>query len=106
MKKNPTNAQRLEFEKLRAFVVVGFENVLRSFSLPPERHPAAVADQMWASSPVTALKGLRQAASDVVEMLQDLAGDDLAVMETRLAQANAPSLAGMRRRRVGDPDSR
>ena len=68
----------------------------------PEHVPAAVADRMWSTSPSTALKGLRQAAADVVEMYQDIKGDELAALERRFAAAGAPSLAAMRSRRVVD----
>jgi hypothetical protein len=102
MKKDPTTAQRLEFEKLRAFVSVGFEDVCRSSAIAPEHLPAAVADRMWSTSPATALKGLRQAAADVVEMFQDFEGADLLTLEGRLAAAGAPSLAAMRSRRVAE----
>ena len=57
---------------------------------------------MWSESPSVALKGLRQAAADVVEMFQDIHGDDLAALEQRFAAAGAPSLAAMRSRRVAD----
>ena len=90
MKKPPTTTQRLEFEKLRAFVSVGFQDGL------------AVADRMWSESPSAALKGIRQAAADVVEMFQDVQGDDLVALEQRFAAAGAPSLAAMRSRRVAD----
>ena len=102
MKKSPTAGQRLEFETLRAFVTVGFEDTLGASGLPPEHHPSAVADRMWSESPTIALKGLRQAAADVVEMFQDIKGDDLAALEQRFAVAGAPSLAAMRSRRVVD----
>ena len=94
--------QQLEFDKLRAFVAVGFDYVYDSTPIAPEHHPAAVADGMWAASPGTALRGLRAAAADVVEMLQDLKGDDLIAFEKRLAENDAPSLAAMRAQRVGD----
>src|SRR5688572_7436395 len=95
--KGPTPAQQLEFEKLRAFVAVGFDDVWRSSAMAPEQHPAVVVDRMWrAESPATALKGLRQAAGDVVEMLQDLDGAELIAFEKRLAEVGAPSLADMR----------
>ena len=102
MKKHPTTAQRLEFEKLRAFVAVGFEDIVRSSAVPATHHPAAIADRLWAAAPSTALTGLRQAAYDVVEMFQDLAGDDLDAMEERFAKAGAPSLCELRRHRIGD----
>lgn len=57
---------------------------------------------MWRESPSAALKGLRQAAADVVEMFQDVEGDDLVALERRLATAGAPSLAAMRERWVGE----
>ena len=102
MPKDPTTAQRLEFEKLRAFAVVGFEHLYSFSATAPEDHPAAVVDRMWSESPSAALKGLRQAAADVVEMSRDVEGDDLVALEGRLAAAGAPSLAAMRERRVGD----
>ena len=103
VKKGPTPAQQLEFERLRAFVIAGFEDMCRSSEMPPEQHPAAAVDRMWSEvSPSTALKGLRAAADDVVEMLQDLKGGDLAAFEKRLEDAGAPSLAAMRARRVRD----
>ena len=100
MKKAPTTAERLEFERLRAFVAVGFEDMCYASGLAPEHHPVAVVDRMWSTSPSTALKGLRQAAADVVEMFQDIQGDDLVALEERFAAAGAPSLAAMRSRRI------
>jgi hypothetical protein len=96
MRRNPTPSQQLEFARLRAFVATGFEDVASTLSLPPEHHPAVVADKFWAESPGAALRGLRAAAADVVEMLQDLNGPALAAVELRLAQAGAPSLSAMR----------
>ncbi len=87
---------------MRAFVAAGFEYVFRSTPLPPEQHPAAVADRMWAASPATGLRGIRLAAADVVEMLQDLKGDDLLAFEKRLAEVGAPSLAAMRAGRLNN----
>ena len=102
MKNRPTTTQRLEFEKLRAFVAVGFADMCDASGIAPEHRPVAVVDRMWSSSPSTALKGLRQAAADVVEMYQDIKDDDLAALEQRFAAAGAPSLAAMRARRVVD----
>jgi hypothetical protein len=96
MRKPPTAAQQLEFARLRAFVRVGFEDAVSSLPISPEDHPAAVADRIWAESPALALRGLREAASDVVEMLQDLRGPQEAAFEARLAAAGAPALSEMR----------
>ena len=57
---------------------------------------------MWSESPSSALKGLRQAAADVVEMYRDLQGDDLAALEQRFEAAGAPSLAAMRSGQAAD----
>jgi hypothetical protein len=78
MSKTPSSAQQLEFVRLRAFITVGFEHVFATRSLSPDHYPAAVADRIWAQSPALALRGLREAASDVVEMLQDLDGSQVA----------------------------
>ena len=102
VKKPPTATQRLEFDKLRAFMAVGFEEMCSASGMAPEQHPVAIADRIWSESPSAALKGLRQAAADVVEMYQDMQGDDLAALERRFAAAGAPSLAAMRSRRVAD----
>jgi hypothetical protein len=98
LRKTPSSAQQLEFVRLRAFVTVGFERVIATLPLSPDHHPAAVADGIWAQSPALALRGLREAASDVVEMLQDLQGPQLAAFDARLAKAGAPTLSDMRSR--------
>ena len=92
----PTPDQELEFTRLRAFVVVGFE----SLSFPVESQVGRTADAFWAKSPSMALRGLRQAVSDVVEMTQDLEGLALDDLEARLREAGAPSLRSMRDRRL------
>ena len=83
---------------MRAFITVGLEHVIATLPLSPDHHPAAVADGIWAQSPALALRGLREAASDVVEMLQDLQGPQLAAFDARLAKAGAPTLSDMRSR--------
>ena len=83
---------------MRAFITVGFEHVIATLPLSPDQHPAAAADRIWAQSPALALRGLREAASDVVEMLQDLHGPQLAAFDARLAKAGAPTLSDMRSR--------
>jgi hypothetical protein len=97
MRKPPTADQALEFAQLRAFVRVGFEDAIASLPLSPEDHPVAVADRMWAESSALALRGLREAASDVIEMLQDLRGTQLAAFDARLAKAGGPTLSEMRK---------
>jgi hypothetical protein len=95
-------SQRLEFARLRAFVVAGYEHVLSDLPAMPETHPGAVADRMWEEGPGPALRGLREAAADVVELMQDLDDAQLAAFELRLKQAGAPSLSAMREGRVGN----
>ena len=76
-------------------------NMCRSSETAREQHPAAVVDRLWREvSPATALKGLRQAATDLVEMLQDREGDAVVAFKKRLVAAGAPSLAEMRAGRV------
>lgn len=101
MPKKPTPGEQLEFAQLRAFVATSFEDCA-GMSLPAETAPAAVADRMWARSPGLALRGLRAAAADAVEMLKDLEGPGLAAFEARLAQAGAPSFSAMRDRSRND----
>ena len=103
MKKPPTLSQQLEFARLRAFVVAGYEHVLSDLPAMPETHPGAVADKMWEEGHRRALRGLREAAADVVELMQDLDDAQLAAFELRLKQAGAPSLAAMREGRVARP---
>jgi hypothetical protein len=101
MKKQPTLTQQLEFARLRAFVVAGYEHVLSDLPAMAEAHPGAVADKMWEEGHRRALRGLREAAADVVELMQDLDDAQLAAFEQRLKQAGAPSLSAMREGRVG-----
>lgn len=96
--RKPTADQLAEFAQLKAFVIVGFEDAVTTLRLPPDDRPAAVADRMWGESPAVALRGLRIAAADVVEMLQDLHGSELAAFDARLAKAGAPAFTEMRRR--------
>lgn len=98
MGKSPTVEQQQEFARLRAFVAAVFDDVLASQPHQPEHHPGAVADRMWARSPALAVRGIRAAASDCVEMLQDLDGPELAAFEARLSAAGAPALSEMRNR--------
>jgi len=100
MRKPPTADQQLEFTQLKAFVTVGFEDAVATLPLSPEDYPAAVADRMWVESPTLALRGLREAASDVIEMLRDLQGPRLAAFDARLAKAGATTLSDMRRGRL------
>jgi hypothetical protein len=102
MKKPPTLSQQLEFARLRAFVVAGYEHVLSDLPAMAETHPGAVADKMWEEGHPRALRGLREAAADVVELMQDLDDAQLAAFELRLKEAGAPSLSAMREGRVGD----
>jgi hypothetical protein len=100
MPKQPTQAQRAEFSRLRAFVQTLFETVWTGRGLSTDNHPSVVADRMWVRSPTSALRGIRQAATDMVEATQDFEGASLGELESRLAAAGAPSLACMRDRRV------
>ncbi len=102
MGKQPTQAQRAEYARLRVFIQTAFESGVFGdvTDLPADAHPAAVLDRLWARSPAKALKGLRAAASDVVDATQDWDDVLLGVLEARLAAAGAPSLAAMRDRRV------
>jgi hypothetical protein len=74
---------------------------LRGFSL-------AVLDELGVSFSEEALEpirtsrslcGLREAARDLVEMREDLAGEQLAGLDARLARAGVPTLSLMRDRR-------
>jgi hypothetical protein len=96
----PTSAERLEFTRLRAFVVAAYEHVLTGLPALPETHPGEAADKMWAEGPGPALSSLREAAADVVEMMQELDEPQVEAFEQQLARAGAPSLAGMRQGRV------
>lgn len=77
---------------------VGFEDVIAAVPQPGDDHPAAVADRMWAESPARALRGLREAALDVVELLRDVHGSQLSAFDARFANAGAPTLSDMRSR--------
>ena len=65
MKKPPTLSQQLEFARLRAFVVAGYEHVLADLPAMPETHPGDVADKMWAegADPRSAACARRQPTS-------------------------------------------
>ena len=102
MKKQPTSSQQLEFARLRAFVVAGYEHALSDLPAMAETHPGAVADKMWEEDHRRALRGLREAAAEVVELMQDLDDAQLATFEQRLKQAGAPSLSAMREGQVAD----
>jgi len=74
---------------------------LRGFSL-------AVLDQLGSPFPeeslapirtTRSLRGLREAARDMVEMCQDLASDQVAALDARLARDAFPTLSQMRDRR-------
>jgi hypothetical protein len=97
MRKPPTPGQELEFARLRAFVVAGYEHVLADLPALPETHPGDVADKMWAEGADPALRSLREAAADVVDMIEDLEAPQLEAFEERLERAGAPSLSAMRR---------
>ena len=47
----------------------------------------------WLTHPIS---GIRQAANDLVEMSQHLAGKDLAKLDKKLEELNLPSLSSMR----------
>ena len=102
MPKRARQAQEAEYSRLRTFVQVVLEESLSGVEgLPKDAYPSVVADRLWASSPALALKGLRMAASDMVEATQDLNGASLEALEARLLAAGAPSLASFRSQRVG-----
>jgi hypothetical protein len=100
MAREPSPTQKAEFQRLLAFVTIGFEQYAGSLPVAPDQTPAALATAAWAESPSVALQGLREAARDVVEMSQDLDGVALVAFEQRLANAGAPALYTMRIRRV------
>jgi hypothetical protein len=78
-----------ELEQLRGFCLAVIDQVGVSFSeeaLEPIRTSRS-------------LRGLREAARDMVEMCVDLEGEQLAALDARLARAGLPTLSLMRDRR-------
>lgn len=78
-----------EIEQLRGFSLAVLESLGVTFSqesLDPIRTTRS-------------LRGLREAARDMVEMCQDLAADQVAALDLRLAGDRLPTLSQMRNRR-------
>jgi hypothetical protein len=92
-------AQQAEFDRLRSFLGAAFDALMPAGTFPAEVHPIRVLDRTAQQYPSRALRGLRAAVDDMVEATQNTGIGDLAILEARLAEAGAPSLESMRRRR-------
>jgi hypothetical protein len=75
-----------ELEQLRGFSLAVLEELGVSLS-------AEALEPIRASR---SLRGLREAARDMVEMCQDINGDQLVALDARLARAGLPTLSLMR----------
>ena len=77
---------------------------LREFSLAV-LDELQVAPSDWALEPLrttTSVRGLREAARDMVEMCEDLSTEQVAALDARLARAGLPTLSLMRDARYRD----
>jgi hypothetical protein len=78
-----------EHEQLRGFSLTVLEQLGVSFS----------EDSLAPIRTTRSLRGLREAAHDMVEMCEDLAADQVSALDARLARDGLPTLSEMRDRR-------
>jgi hypothetical protein len=83
------SSQATELEQLRGFVLCVAERVL----------DPGLAQHLGAVRRTSSLRGLREAARDMVEACQDLSEREVAELDHKLSVAGLPTLSAMRDRR-------
>jgi hypothetical protein len=92
--------EQAEFDALRAFIKTVWDFAALGAVASEGQQIGGTIDAMKETlAPSAALKGIREAANDMVEMTKDLAGADLKRLEVLLREAGAPSLESMLFRR-------
>ena len=92
-----------EFRLLSTFCEVLWSRLLPLLPpgiITPETDPRRIIDRFAAVSRVRALKGLRDAANDLVEMTKDLQGSELKALNDVLTEAGTGTITHFRKRRM------
>src|SRR5262245_40206246 len=98
MGKPLTNAQQAEYERLKAFLAVALERFV-SPSESPEEHPLAALGRLEMRSPAGALRGLREAVRDMIDMYELAPEVERERLDVRLTARGAPSLRSVQQGR-------
>jgi hypothetical protein len=92
------NLSPVDYEKLKLFVGKFFDWHEARPGLPAEVHPLFVLASFEKTSPANAKKGLQMAVNDIVEDTTDWTPEQVALADTKLLAAGAPTLSEVRRR--------
>ena len=89
-----------EFRTLKRFFDLLSPRMLPLELVTRDTDPVLILERMAAAAPARALKGLREAVRDLLEMTQDLRGPELAELDQFLSSNGAPTITQLRAVRV------
>jgi hypothetical protein len=85
-----------EYDRMRSWLACVWQAVFPDAMLTPATDPIAALDRMAASSPSQARRGLAMAIGDLVEQTGRWSAEQVAEINSRLAQEQLPSLSAVR----------